>query len=470
MPDESDILPTGDSRVTGLVDSFRAWLRSENVRRRLRVLLVYLTGQGLVQFTNLLTGFLLLRWLTVENYAQFIVAFTFQLTLGFLTDLGFSATIVALVGPRGNDPAVIGSYVRSGRHLRNIMLLCLTPVAAVFYIPIVRQHHWTTSTSLLLFASIVASIYFSGMVSYYGAPLLIKGRLTDYYRYQLAGVLFRIVSCGALYFTGLLSAWATSWINAIGLFVTGWLNARESRAFAKLPARPDQKATRQMVQYVLPSLPSYLFFALQGQIALFLISYFGLTRSIAEVGALGRLGQAFLLLSGFNAAVIEPFMARLPNQRVLRSYLLIAATAAAICVPICSVGFLYPKSLLLLLGPKYSSLSRETGWLVLSSCVGYLVGLLTLMNAARRWVYWTMSFTDIGVVLAAQILFLCRFRVDTTINAILFGVTTNAAYLAATLFNTAYGYIRGPKIRIDDAASARFATEHSSIIEQISNQ
>ncbi len=141
--------------------SLRAWCsKSENSRLQDFVsLLVYLAGQGLVQFTNLLTGLLLLRWLAVDNYAQFIVAFTFQLTLGFLTDLGFSGTIVALVGPRGNDPAVIGSYIRSGRHIRNILLLCLTPIAAIFYVQIVRQHHWTTlRVSDRCFASIVASI------------------------------------------------------------------------------------------------------------------------------------------------------------------------------------------------------------------------------------------------------------------------------------------------------------------------
>ena len=145
-------------------------------------------------------------------------------------------------------------------------------------------------------------------------------------------------------------------------------------------------------------------------------------------------------------------MARLPDHRVLRNYLLIAATAAAICVPICCVGFFEPKLLLLLLGPKYASLRRETGWLVLGSCMGYLVGVLWTMTAARRWIYWTTTWTSIGLILTAQILFLCRFRVYSTLNAILFGLTTNLAYLVATLFNSAYGFVHGPKIKIQEGA------------------
>jgi O-antigen/teichoic acid export membrane protein len=444
-----------------------ATLRSETSQRRLRILAVYTTGQGLAQLLNLLIGFLLLRWLNISNYAQFSVAFGFQVTMGLLTDLGFAGTIIALVGPRGNDPNVVGSYIRSGRHLRNLMIVWLTPVAAIAYIGIVRQHHWDARSSTLLFLSIVASIYFSGMVSYYAAPLLIHGRLTDYYRHQLAGASTRIVICGALYFTGGLNAWTTSWVNAIGLLLIGWLNARESRPFITLPVHPDPAVTRQMVHYVLPNLPSLIFFALQGQISLFLISFFGQTRSIAEVGALGRLGQIFLLLSGFNGAVVEPFMARLPKERVLRSFLTILVAASAICVVICLAGFLEPREFLLLLGAKYASLQRETGWLVLGSCMGYLVGVVWTMTAARQWIYWATSWVAIGLILTTQIVFLCLCRVDSTLHVIWFGVATSAAYLIAVLFNTVYGFIRGPRIQIPEATVSEHLVEEITRAEQI---
>jgi O-antigen/teichoic acid export membrane protein len=201
-------------------------------------------------------------------------------------------------------------------HLRNSMLFWLTPIAAAFYSFIVGQHHWDRLSSALLFCSIVASIFFNGMVSYYGAPLLIRGRLSHFYRHQLAGAVFRIVATGMLYLAGGLFAWTASWVNCLGFLLIGLLNARESRPFVKLPDQPDPGVTRQMVSYVLPSLPTLVFYALQGQISLFLISLFGQTRSVAEVGALGRLAQIFVLLGGFNGAVIEPFMARLPMERV----------------------------------------------------------------------------------------------------------------------------------------------------------
>jgi len=419
----------------------------------MRVLLVYTTGQGLVQLLNLSIGLLLLRLLNIEYYAQFSVAFGFQTTLGMLTDLGLAGTIIALVGSRGNQPEVVGSYIRSGRHFRNLMLFCLTPVAAIFYVRISRAHHWGALTSALLFLSIIASIYFTSMASYYGAPLLIRGRLSHYYRHQLAGAAFRIAACGILYLSVGLSAWTVSWINSLGFYLIGWLNAREARPFASLPERPIPEVTRQMVRYVMPILPGIIFFSLQGQITLFLISFFGQTRSIAEVGALGRLGQIFLLLNGFNSAVIEPFMARIPTERVARNYLTVLTASLALCLVISFAGFSMPRLFLILLGGKYASLQRETGWMVLGSCLSYLSNVAWTMGAARRWIYWATAWVSIAIILTTQIVFLSLIKVDSTLHVIYFSTATSAAYLIATLFNGVYGYIRGPRIEISETVS-----------------
>jgi hypothetical protein len=203
----------------------------------------------------------------------------------------------------------------------------------------------------------------------------------------------------------------------------------------------------------MPNLPSLIFFALQGQISLFLISFFGQTRSIAEVGALGRLGQIFLLLSGFNGVVLEPFMAKLPKERVLRTFLIVIAISSSICAVVILAGFLKPGLFLLLLGSKYASLRRETGWLLVGSCMGNLVGVIWTMNAARRWVFWTTSWFTIGLILATQITFLWLVRVDSTMHVVFFSAATSGAHLASMLFNSAYGYIRGPRVQIPEAMS-----------------
>jgi hypothetical protein len=211
-----------------------------------------------------------------------------------------------------------------------------------------------------------------------------------------------------------------------------------------------------------------IFHALQGQFSLFLISIFGQTRSIAEIGALGRLAQIFLLLGGFNSTVIEPYMARLPKERVLRSYLNVMAVAAGICVMVSLSGFFEPKLFLLLLGAKYASLQKEVGWVVFASCLGYLMGVSWTITAARRWIYWITTWITIGLIVTTQIVFLLLFKVDTTTHVVYFGVATAAAHLLATLFNGAYGYIHGPRIHIaEPSMEQQIAQSAISIEDQV---
>lgn len=436
--------------MSGSVRLFRGLHLSEKLVRRARILLLYLTGQGLLQILGFSVGLLLLRWLTIDNYAQFSIAFSFQTSLSLLTDLGFSATIVALVGPRKDQPEVICSYIRSGQHIRNRVLLIVTPLSAILYIFIARQHHWAQIPSALLFLSIITSIYFNGMVSYHSVPLLIHRKLSEFYRFQIFGAGFRLITTSAMYLARALNAWTTSWINALGYLLIGLLNKHESKSYIRLPAHPDPAITKQMIHYLMPNIPGILFFAVQGQISIYLISIFGQTRSIAEVGALGRLAQIFLLLSSFNLAVIEPFMARLPTERVARNYLTILGIAACICGLLCLVGFLAPGILLLLLGPRYAGLQRETGWVILGACMSYLVGVTWFMATARRWIYWTTTWATIGLIVTAQIVFLSLVRIDSTMHAVLFGCATSAAHLIGMLFNGMYGYVRGPRVKIPE--------------------
>ncbi len=425
-------------------------LASVHLRRRARVVAVYLAGQGIVQLITLVIGLFMMRWLVVAEYAQFSLAFSFQTTFTMLTDLGITATITALVGRRIHNAAVVGEYVRSGRHVRNLMLLLLSPFALLFYAYIARLHHWAAGTSALLFGAIVFSVYASGVVSCFSPALLINRQLSSYYRYNLAGVLARGLGTTCMYFLHWLNAWAAAWINAAGIFLQGLLSRRKAAQFAILPLKTNPAITRQMFNYAMPNIPSMIFYSLQGQVSIYLISIYGSTRNIAEVGALGRLGQVFLLLSTFNPTVIEPFMARQARHRVLRYYLLILSVAIAICAIISLAGFLEPQWILWLIGPNYAKLRHEVGWLMLSSCFSYLIGVVWYMSTARRWVYWSTSWLTIAMIVAAQAIFLSLVRIDSTLHAIYFMASSTAAHLLAMLINSIYGFFRGPRIKIDD--------------------
>ena len=100
----------------------------------------FLVGQPSVQFLNLITGFFLIRWLDVSEFAMFGMAFAFQSTVTQLTDLGFSGSIIALAGSRGRDPDVLGSYLRSARNWRSKMQGMVLLIAAIAF-PLITWTH-----------------------------------------------------------------------------------------------------------------------------------------------------------------------------------------------------------------------------------------------------------------------------------------------------------------------------------------
>src|ERR1700683_2275162 len=69
-------------------------------RRVVKVCTTFFLGQGALQGIQVLVGLLLVRELSIEAYAQFGLAYGFQLTMDSLMNLGFTSTIVPLIGGR----------------------------------------------------------------------------------------------------------------------------------------------------------------------------------------------------------------------------------------------------------------------------------------------------------------------------------------------------------------------------------
>lgn len=407
----------------------------------------FLAGQGTVQLINLTTGFLLLRWMSVESYAQFSVAFGFQTMLTWLVDLGAAGSIVALVGNRVEDKQVIGNYIRSAKHFRLRLLIIAIPIATIVFWVITSKHEWSGTLKVLLFSSIVGTLLVQGWTLFYSTPLLINQNIGSYYKPQVLSSIWRLVVCLLLKVGSALFAWTMAWVGAGALMVQGLVYRKQARALVVEPGKSDPALNKEMLRYLAPAMPWVIFTAFQGQISLFLITWFGKTRNVAEIAALGRVGQLFLLLGMANAVVIAPYIARVPAEKLLSRYLQIAGVALLIASILCAAAFLFPQPLLWLLGPKYENLSREIGWAVAGSCVAYVSSLLLLMHNARKWIYWWWSTTHIAVLLIAQIACLFILNLASTRDVLYFSLIVNLSALFVLVIVGIYGFAYGPPKR-----------------------
>ncbi len=399
----------------------------------------FFIGQGAVQGLNILAGLYLIRVLSVDSYAQYGLTQGFQQTVGLLMDLGFASTIIPLVGSRGDDRGLVGKYVRAAKHLRDRAFWILAPVATAVFVAIMLHHHWRWYVQVLLIASVLLSIYSSGKVSFYSAPLFLYGRLKEFYLPQTTVGSGRLLAVFAMRVAGLLNGWTAAAVSALSITSTGELLQRECRAHIEWPETDDKEKDREVLRYILPALPAMVFSAFQQQSSVFLISIFGQTSGIAQVAALGRLSQLFGVLSVFNAVVVEPSMAKLPREKVLGRYLLLLSLGVAICAPAVVLSFAEPGAILWLLGSKYAELRPIVGWAMLAGSLNYLATLMWILNRSRKWVFWSGTALEIGLTLLLQVLFLVFHGIRTTPDAVYFGLVTTIGPVVTHLYVSVVG-------------------------------
>jgi O-antigen/teichoic acid export membrane protein len=403
----------------------------------------FLLGQGTAQGLGILAGLFLVRHLSIQSYAQYGLALGFQTMFLTLMDLGFAGTIVPMVGANKDDRALVGRYVRSAKRLRDLSFFVLGPVAVIAFLGLTFRQHWPAALQTALLTSILIALYSSGKASYFSAVLILHGKVRAYYVLQVIAGIIRLGSYVLLALAGGLNAWAAAAIGTLTIVITAEWYARRARPLMDWPEQGDPSTDKAIFRYILPAAPAIIFTAFQAQLTLFLISIFGgQVLYIAQVAALGRIGQVFAVLTTFNLILVEPFMARLKHSRLFPAYLALAGIACVALAPVVYAAFTWPQIFLLLIGPKYSNLRDLLGWVILGAAISYIASLLWMMNRARKWVFWSGSILEVGLLVAAQIGFVTRIGVKNTRDAVFLTVTASFCVLAAHIYVGILGFSR----------------------------
>ncbi len=433
------------SRLENLPESAPTQASSPDrrTRRIFNLLRDFVLGQGAMQGVGVLVGLFLVRNLSVSDYAKFGLAAGFQFTTSVLMDLGYASTIIPLVGDRLSDRALVGRYVREAKSHRDRAFWALAPLAAIAFLYITYRQRWAWPTQIILLFSVLLALYSSGPASYYGAPLILYRRLRAFYIPQSVSAFFRLLIYIVLRPLGALNAWSAAVLNALNITANGFLLKRRSLQSIEWPQSTDPAIRKEIRDYILPASPAILLGAFHGQIALFLIGVWGSTVNIAQVAALGRLTQVFSVMLTFNIVIIEPYVARLPRQRLLATYFKLIAIASAGCTAISLFSFFFPGIFLWPLGPKYAPLRNLIGWVVVTVCINYLAGLIWIMNRSRKWVFWRGTIAEVGLLALVQIGFLMIFGVRSTRDAVLFNFASSFCYLAAHTYIAIHGFRKG---------------------------
>ena len=415
---------------------------SARMRLGARLLATFAGGHGALQLLNVVTGIYLLRTLSLEGYAQYSLAFAFQTTAIALTNLGLTDSIVPLVGSRGDDPALVGRYVRAAQSLRNRLFVFVAPAVALAFYLVVRTRGWSNWTLFWMFVPILASLYLSVSVAGWSAPLLLKRRLGDFYLAQTIPSMARLLSYVIANTLRQLNSGFALLMNAAAIVLNGLIARSRSAAYVRLPTGRDRATESEVIRCMLPMVPAAVFTAFQPQVALFLVSIFGETVQIAQIAALSRIVALFAIFNTFNSVLIEPYVARLSPERLPAIYLRILGCATLLGASVSLLAFAFPWLLTWILGAKYSNLRDSIGWVVLASSVSSVANVMWVMNRGRRWLFWRGSAVEIGCLLIFQSLYVIFIGVRTIETAAMFMLSASAAHLVAHGYVAMYAFSR----------------------------
>jgi hypothetical protein len=272
----------------------------------------------------------------------------------------------------------------------------------------------------------------------------LEGVYRDSYFAEVVGNALRLLGVALIWLGSAPIAWLAMLTSAAGSLACGILAGRRVRTIAPCEpgtgGAPEEAPTRAIARYILPTLPSAAYFSIQAPLTVWLSAYFAGTQSIAEVGALGRLGVIFGLVSGFMGAVLIPRLSVVTDPRhYLRRYLQFWAVLAAFGAGVVAVAVAVPHWFLLLLGDAYRGL--EDGVLIVasSSVLGTWGGYAVAINSARGWVRPQPAVLAVFVV--AQVLLAGALDLSSTHGVLQFGLWSSLAGLLPQLLLNAAGFL-----------------------------
>jgi O-antigen/teichoic acid export membrane protein len=367
-----------------------------------RVVGSFASVQVIVQLIGFLSGILVVRHLDQREYAFFTIANTMQGTINVLADIGISIGMVSIGGRVWQDRNRFGQLITTALKLRRKLgLAAILIITPILYFMLVKNGASVPYT-LLLIAVVLLGLGLQLSLGVLSVVPRLRSDVGKIQTFDFTGSVVRLLLLGGLMFVFLNAGVAVA-VGSLTLLLQYWMVRRYAAKVVDLGASENAEDREAMRRFIKNQAANAVFFCLQGQITIFLISFFG-TRagSVAEVGALGRLAMIFAVLSNLLTNVFAPAFARCQNISKLRwLYAGIVGGVAAFSLAVVVAAALFPHAFLFVLGAKYMHLERELVFMVGGAVASALTGTFWALNASKAWI--AGSWLYIPLTLATQV-------------------------------------------------------------------
>src|SRR5215213_7975807 len=285
---------------------------------RARTVGTFAFAQVAVQLIGFASGILIVRTLEPREYAYFTIANTMQGTINVLADIGISIGLVSIGGRVWQDRSRFSQLISTALYLRRqlggLAILAVTPLLYLM----LTKNGASLPYALVLIAVVLLGL---GLQLAVGVLSVVPRLRSDIGRIQtidLTSAIARLIVLLALAFV-FLNAGVAAAIGTAAILLQFVMLRTYVKGVVDLDAPQNEEDRAAMRKFIRTLAPNAVFFCVQGQITIFLISFFGRqATSVAEVGALGRLAMIFAVLGNLLTNVFAPAFARCQSPRRLR--------------------------------------------------------------------------------------------------------------------------------------------------------
>ncbi len=391
----------------------------------------FLWLQAAGQVLAIAAGLLVVRGLAVEEYAIYTMAIAVQTTMAILADSGITQSLLARGGRVASDRVLFSRVVRTAFALRRRLEVATIVVGLPLLAAILRSHGVSWLACAAAAGAVAAAMHGTVIQTVYATVMFLQLRPMEAQRAAIVSNAVR-VALVALALWLLPRSVVFLWIGAAALLLQGSLTARAATPHLEDSDDVSPEDRREMLVAFKAQLLNGIYFALQPQITVWILTVFGTVESVAQVGALGRLAVALSLISSVFSSLALPRFARLARLATVRRwYALIMGGMTAVGVAIVAGALLFPRVILAVLGPHYQGLDRELVWVVGASAISLVSAASYLLNSSRGWIRGI--WLGVPATLAAQIALATSVDLSTVQGAVLMQASASAAPLAINL-------------------------------------
>ena len=362
----------------------------------------YAIVQAIGQVIAFGSGILLVRWLPQREYAYFTIANAMQATLMLLADIGISIGLISIGGRVWQDRHRFGELIVTGLSVRKKLALAAAIIVAPILYAMLTKNGASALYTLILIAFVLASFSVQLSIDVFSVVPRLHSDVGRIQKIDFTCAVVRLLLILGLIYLFAIAGVAVAIASATFLLQYFLLRSYAAKV-VDLDAGQNAEDRREIVRLIKNLAANALFYCFQGQITVFLISFFARrAAAVAEVGALGRLAMIFTVLMNVLTNIFVPAFARCHDKRKLR-YLYAGIAGGVILFSIAVLAFaaFFPAEFLFVLGNRYTHLHRELLLMIGVAVMTALSGTLWLLNASKAWI--TGAWLYIPLTLATQV-------------------------------------------------------------------